>query len=457
METLFARLERLLGPGRVLVGERLEPFARDESDVGPRPPLCGVEVQSADETEALVRLARETKTPLVARGAGTGKAGGALAGHGGIVVSFARMASIREIDPVDMVAVVEPGVVTGVLQAETEARGLFYPPDPNSLESCTLGGNIAHNAGGPRAVKYGVTRDHVLALEVVLGTGERVRTGHRSVKGVAGYDLTALMVGSEGTLGLVTEATLKLLPKPQAVETALATFTGPGGEASALAMVTALFAAGVRPRACEFVDAKAIAALRPRSPHPLPEAMTAFVLVEVDGSDAACAADLETIARVGEAGGAAEVVLARDASEQARLWEMRRRISPSLRAVKPLKMSEDVAVPRSQMLALVEEVRRIGDRFQLETAVYGHAGDGNLHVNLLFDSREDRDRVEAANGAVIRAAIALGGTITGEHGVGLAKRAYLGEEQSAALIAAQRRIKAALDPDGILNPGKIFP
>jgi glycolate oxidase len=457
MSDVFARLTSLVDPGRVRVGDALAPYTRDESDVGARQPWAAVEAIDAAEVEAVVRLCRELKVPVVPRGAGSGKSGGALAERGGVVLSLARMNRIREIDPVDLVAVVEPGVITGELHQAVEAEGLFYPPDPNSLAICTIGGNIAHNAGGPRALKYGVTKDYVLATELVLGTGERVRAGHRSIKGVAGYDLTALMVGSEGTLGIVTEATLQLLPKPTHVETAMATFAGDAGEADALRAVNALFAAGLLPRACEFLDRNAMQAVAPRAPYRFPESVSAALLIEVDGNEDGCQRDLVTIEQVCSRSGASDVFLAQSESQRAQIWETRRLISPSLRAIRPFKISEDIAVPRRQLLPMVEAVRRIGDAHELPTAVYGHAGDGNLHVNLLFESREDTARIDSAIGAVMRAAIGFGGTITGEHGVGLAKKAFLPLEQSSALIAAQRRMKAALDPEGILNPGKIWP
>jgi glycolate oxidase len=367
------------------------------------------------------------------------------------------MKAILEIHPEDLVAVVQPGVITANLQRAVEAQGLFYPPDPNSLDSCSIGGNIAHNAGGPRALKYGVTRDYVLALEVVLPTGDRVRMGHRSIKGVAGYDMTGLMVGSEGTLGVVTEATLQLLPLPPHVETALLLFAGDEAEPNAVRTVSAIFAAGLLPRTCEFLDQSAIRAVAPRAPYRFPEGVGAALVVEVDGTVEGCERDLQTIQAAGERGHAADVLLACDETERRKVWETRRLISPSLRAMRPLKMSEDVAVPRSRLLDMVLEVRRIGARHGLETAAYGHAGDGNLHVNLLFQDRSDAKRVESALSDVMHAAVALGGTLTGEHGVGLAKKRFLGLEQSEALIAAQRSVKTALDPDGIMNPGKIFP
>lgn len=456
-DAVLARLEALLGAARVRVGERAAPYARDESDAGAFAPWAAVEARSSEEIVAIVRLARELRFPVVPRGAGTGKSGGALAERGGVVVSLAGLNRIVEIDPVDLVAVVQPGVITGVFQRAVEAEGLFYPPDPGSLDTCTLGGNVAHNAGGPRALKYGVTKDWVLGLEAVLGTGARVRTGHRSIKGVAGYDLTALLVGSEGTLGIVSEILLQLVPRPPVVETALCLFAGEGGEAQALGAVNGLFAAGLLPRTCEFLDERAMQAVSPRAPFAFPPDVSACLIVEVDGNEGGCAADLVTIERVAVAAGASEVLLAQAEAQRARIWETRRLVSPSLRAVRPYKLSEDVAVPRRQLLAMLREVRAIGDRHRLETAAYGHAGDGNLHVNLLFESREDRVRVDAALADVMRAAVALGGTITGEHGVGISKRGFLRMEQGEALIEAQRQVKAALDPDGILNPGKIFP
>lgn len=457
MSHLISRLERLFNARQLVLGDALEPFSRDESDFGKRVPDAGVYVESAEEVEALVFLARELGVPLVARGAGTGKVGGALAERGGIVVSFERMNAIREIDHNDGVARVEPGVLTKTLQDAVEAQGLFYPPDPSSLATSTLGGNVAHDAGGPRALKYGVTRNWVLGLHAVLGTGERVRTGHRSIKGVAGYDLTALLVGSEGTLGLVTEIMLRLIPKPEAVETALAVFAGAEGETQALRAVGALFARGVLPRACEFLDTSAIRALAGRASFPLPANASSALVVEVDGTPEGCEAELGRVYEACRGAGAHEVVLARHAEERRHIWETRRAVSPALRAIRPLKVSEDVAVPRGRILDMVRAVRDIGARYGLETACYGHAGDGNLHVNLLFESRDDEVRVAQAIGEVMRKAVELGGTITGEHGVGLSKRAFLSLEQSSPLIEAQRRIKRALDPDDILNPGKVFP
>jgi glycolate oxidase len=337
---------------------------------------------------------------------------------------------------------------------EVERHGLFYPPDPNSLDTCTIGGNIAENAGGPRALKYGVTREYVLGLTVVLPTGEVLRTGRRTIKGVAGYDLTALFVGSEGTLGVVTEATLKLLPRPAHVATALVCFAD---VATAARAVSRVLAQGVVPRCLELIDDVSVQAVAKGSPFRLPPGAGAALLVETDGNDAEQVfAEMARVAEAVQGDAAGEVLVAQNEAQRRDIWETRKYLSVSLRQLHPLKLSEDVAVPRSRIPEMVARSREIGARHGLLVATYGHAGDGNLHANVLFDREEERPRVEAAVAEILRAAVDLGGTITGEHGVGLAKRDFLEYEQGAELVAVQRRLKAVFDPLGILNPGKIF-
>jgi glycolate oxidase len=365
------------------------------------------------------------------------------------------MNRILEISPEDLVARVEPGVVTGRLQAEVERHGLFYPPDPNSLETCTIGGNVAENAGGPRALKYGVTREYVLGLTAVLPTGEIVRAGRRSIKGVAGYDLTALLVGSEGTLGIVTEVTLKLLPRPRHVATALVVF---GSVADAARAVTRVLTRGSLPRCLELLDDVSIAAAGRTSPYRFPPGAGAALLVEADGNgEEEVFAEISRIAEAVRAEARGEVILAQNEAQRREIWETRRYLSLNLKALHPMKLSEDVAVPRSRIPEMVERAKAIGRARGLEVATYGHAGDGNLHCNVLFDREEERPAVDAAVAEILRAAVDLGGTITGEHGVGLAKRDFLEYEQGRELVALQRRLKALFDPLGILNPGKIFP
>ena len=451
-------LSALLPGATVLpAGERAFAYSHDESGLAPCEPQAVVLARSVEDVQAVLRFARENRIPVVPRGAGSGKSGGALAGQGGIVLSLEKLDRIVEISREDMVCVVEPGVILETLQAAVEAQGLFYPPDPNSQQWCTLGGNLAHNAGGPRALKYGVTRDWVLGLEAVLPTGELVRCGHRSWKGVAGYDLTQLLVGSEGTLAVITRATLKLIPLPRRVETLLALFPD---EDAAAAAVQRVFAAGLLPRACELFDAVTMRALEPRAPFKFPQGpvpVGGALIVEFDGHGDGVVEELAAAGDECAKAGSLEVIAAQDASQRRKIWETRRMTSVALKELRPHKVSEDVAVPRGKLVELIRAVRAIGSTHGIETACYGHAGDGNLHVNLLFTSLDEHARAAGAVGEVIDAALRLGGTITGEHGVGLAKREYLAREQSPELIALQQRVKAAFDPDGLLNPGKIFP
>jgi glycolate oxidase len=432
----------------------IDPYSHDESGSGEFPPQAAVQARDAKDVQAVLAYSRRKRIPVVPRGAGSGKSGGALADRGGIVLSLEKLDRIVEVSRADMVCVVEPGVILERLQQAVESEGLFYPPDPNSQAMCSIGGNLAHNAGGPRALKYGVTRDYVLGLQAVLPTGELVRTGHRSWKGVAGYDLTQLLVGSEGTLAVIVQATLKLIPLPRSVATLLAFF--PDEDKAALA-VQKIFGAGLLPRACELLDGPTMVAVSPRAPFKFPEGVGGALIVEHDGHGDAVFEELSRSGEMCTEAGAGEVVAAQDEAQRRKIWETRRMISVALTSIRPHKISEDVAVPRGELVRMIGRVREIGARYGLPTACYGHAGDGNLHVNLLFGSAEERAKGHAAVGEVLQAAIDLGGTITGEHGVGLAKRDFLGREQKPEVIALQRRIKQAFDPDDLLNPGKIFP
>jgi glycolate oxidase len=432
-----------------------EQYETDESGCGRYPPQAVVQARHAQDVQAVLSYARPRKLPVVPWGRGSGKSGAALAERGGIVLSLEKMDRILEVSREDMVCVVEPGVILESLQKAVEAQGLFYPPDPNSQAMCSIGGNLAHNAGGPRALKYGVTRDYVLGVEAVLPTGELIKCGHRSWKGVAGYDLTQLLVGSEGTLAVITKAMLKVIPLPRAVSTMLAFF--PDEDAAALG-VQKIFGAGLLPRACELLDGPTMRYVSPKAPFKFPENVGGALIVEHDGNSED--AVMEELARSGEMcteAGAIDVVAAQDEAQRRRIWETRRMISVALMNVRPFKVSEDVAVPRGKLVELIRRVREIGARYDLPTACYGHAGDGNLHVNLLFGSAEERAKSHAAVEEVLQAAIDLGGTITGEHGIGLAKRAFLAKEQSRDVIELQRRLKKAFDPDDLLNPGKILP
>lgn len=411
---------------------------------------------STEEVAAIVRLAAQHRLPLLPRGAGSGFTGGSAPVQGGIVVVLTRMNRIVEIDSDNLVAVVEPGVVTARLQEAVERLGLFYPPDPASREFSTLGGNIAECAGGPRCVKYGVTRDYVLGLTVVTPTGEIIHTGGRTMKNVVGYDLTRLFVGSEGTLGIVTAIILRLLPKPAAKRTMLAIFAHIDGAAEA---VSAIIRAKIIPTTLEFMDAAAIDCVRALPGIDLPEACQALLLIEVDGEAEQLPPQLERMAALIEPLGLLEARVARDAAEAEELWRVRRSLSPILRKLGPDKFNEDIVVPRSRLPEMIRALGALSRRLALPIVNFGHAGDGNIHVNLMVDLREPgmEARVAEALDEIFRTTVALGGSVSGEHGIGLAKQPYIGLELDPPTLAAMRAVKAALDPLGIMNPGKIFP
>jgi len=449
-------LRAALAPERVsLDAEKLEAYGRDESELGTFPAQILVHALSAEEVRQVLAVARRHRLPVVPSTARTGKSGGILALRGGIALSLERMDRILELSVEDSTARVQPGVVLARFQAEVEKHGLFYPPDPNSLDTCMLGGNVAENAGGPRAVKYGVTRDYVLGLEAVLPTGEIVRTGRRTIKGVAGYDVTALLVGSEGTLAVITEITVQLLPRPRHVATALVVFRSVADAARAVSRV---LAAGLLPRCLELIDDVSVQACARTAPYKFPGDAGAALLVETDGNDEEQVfGEIVRVAELVQGDAAGEVIVAQNEAQRRDIWETRKFLSVNLKALHPHKLAEDVAVPRSRIPEMIRLSREIGKRHGFLIATYGHAGDGNLHCNVLYDRPDEKPRVEAAVADILRAAVDLGGTITGEHGVGLAKRDFLEYEQGRDLVALQRRLKAAFDPDGILNPGKIFP
>ncbi len=433
--------------------ERLLDYAKDESDSGQFLPELLCFAESARDVQAVLRLCSEFRVPVTPCAARTGKSGGSLPLRGGLSLSTERMKALKEVSVEDLVAVCEPGLVTADLMKAVEEKGLFYPPDPNSLDMCTLGGNVAENAGGPRALKYGVTRDYVLGLEVVVPTGEILKVGHRTIKGVAGYDLTALFVGSEGTLGVVTEVTLQLLPLPREIVTALVTFDALESAAKA---VSAVLAGGILPRTLELLDEMAIRAVDGKA-FRFPDQTRAAVIVEVDGSSPdPLFEEMARVAEICEPFGVRETLIAQNEAQRRELWAARRQVSTALREIKPLKVSEDIAVPRSKIPAMVEIIHALGRKHDVMVACYGHAGDGNLHANFLYESPGERERVDRAVQEMLEETVALGGTITGEHGVGFAKIGFLPLEQGPELIALQKRLKRLFDPLEILNPGKMF-
>ncbi len=415
-------------------------------------PWAVVRPRSSKEISEILKLANRERFPVVPRGAGTGMSGGSVPVLGGVVLSLERMNRILEIDEKDFIAVAEPGVITGDLQREVESRGLFYPPDPASHAFCTLGGNVAECAGGLRAVKYGVTKDYVLGLEVVLPTGEIINTGARTVKSVAGYDLTKLIVGSEGTLGVVTKIIVKLLPLPESVRTVAAFFND---AQSAAVAASDIMAKGILPRALELVDQSALRAVESYLKEDLSHGAGAMLLVEMDGYVESTAREMERAVEIMTRVGAVRVDRAGSDAERERLWKARRSISPALYAIKPKKVNEDIVVPRSRISDILREIGDIAQRHGLLIVNFGHAGDGNIHTNIMVEEA-DMPKVEAAVKDIFTATLRLGGSITGEHGIGLSKAAYLPMEMGPEAIAAMQRIKKALDPNNILNPGKIF-
>ncbi|MDP9035116.1 MAG: FAD-binding protein [Myxococcota bacterium] len=446
-------LERRLGPSKVLSEPAVcAPYATDDSDVGGLAPDAVVIASSADDVSAALAIAEACDVPVTPRAGGTGRAGGAVPVAGGIVVATHGLARIKEIDRGNLVAVVQPGVVTGEFHAAVEREGLFYAPDPNSSESCMLGGNLGTNAGGPRAFKYGVTRDWVLGLEACLIGGRVLRTGKRTVKGVTGYDVTALLVGSEGTLAVFTEATLRLVPNPPSIGTLLALYSDVRAAAGAVSNVVA---AGIVPRCLELLDEPTLGAVRAAGVS-VDARANSMLLIEVDGEHAEGA-----LMRIGELASASpgciDVVVARSAAERDRLWSARRSLSRATRKLARYKLSEDIVVPRTRIADLLAQTDDIGRLTGVRHLAYGHAGDGNLHVNFLWNDEAERPAVDHAIGLLMRATVSLGGTLTGEHGIGASKAQYLPLEQSAELISIQRDIKRAFDPKGLLNPGKIFP
>ena len=437
---------------------KLEDYGRDESGLGLFPPDCAVLCETREHVALVLRLCLEHRVPVTPRGAGSGRVGGALPIRGGVVLSTERMQRIIELNTDDLVAVVEPGVITKDLQDAAEAVNLFYPPDPASLAYCSLGGNVAANAGGARAFKYGVTRNYVLGLEVALMGGEVLRCGRRTSKGVTGFDLVGGFVGSEGMFGVNTELCLRLLPKPPGVETILAIFADLGAAGTA---VSTLIARGFRPRTLELADRTSLDHVRREVALNIPPAAGAVLLIEIDGDPIGLEESVLRAGQLCEDVGALEVIVAQNSAERRKLWDARRGISPALKHAHRNKIAEDVCVPAGSVAELLRRVDKISAATGIETASFGHAGDGNIHVNLLVDDDladpAVKGNVDDAIGQLFAETIALKGTLSGEHGIGLTKRDYMHLEQSERVLEWQRRWKRMWDPSELLNPGKVLP
>ena len=436
--------------------ESLERYGQDALGIVHPPDVVAVP-GTVQEVAAIARLCNARQVPLVVRGAGTGYTGGAVPTRGGVVLSVERLNRILEIDETNLLAIVEPAVVTGDLQRAVEAVGLFYPPDPASLESSSIGGNVAECAGGPRGFKYGTTRRYVLALEVILPTGEVIKTGSKAVKNVVGYDLTQLLVGSEGTLAIITKITLRLVPKPPVRATLMALFTD---IQAAVDAVTALIRRRVVPATLELIDRESLQAVSAHIGREIAPAGTgAMLIVEADGAQAAVDEEIDRVTASCREVGASRVVLAVNDEERDRLWTARRLISMALRGTGLLKINHDVVVPRGRVPELFAVVDDIREQYGLRVVAFGHAGDGNIHVNLMIDpaDAEQRALAKSAERTLFERVVSLEGSISGEHGIGFAKAPYIGIELASEEIALMKRVKAAFDPHGILNPGKIFP
>jgi glycolate oxidase len=451
---IIRELKQALGKDRVLDSLVDRTTYAYDATWGEELPAVVVLPLTTEEVSATLRIANRERIPVVPRGAASGLSGGAVPVAGGICLSLNRMNKILEISPDELVAVVQPGVVNMDLQDALADYGLFFPPDPASWYMSTLGGNVAENAGGPRCLKYGVTKDYVLGLEVVLADGRIMRTGGRTIKNVAGYDLTSLLIGSEGTLGVVTEITVKLLPKPAARATVMGVFAKIEQACDA---VNRVITSSVLPLTTEIMDGDCIQALQSQQDYGLPLNVDAILLIDVEGWPDALVQETKVVADACRTAGAQETRLARDEKEAETLWAGRRAISAALSNLGD-KLGEDIAVPRSKIPEMVKRIRAIGKKYDLRTPIFGHIGDGNLHPYLICDrtNPEMMDRVRQAAGEIFTAAIDLGGTLTGEHGIGLAKRDYLSKGLDPLAREQMLAIKRLFDPDNILNPGKIF-
>ncbi|HTB81390.1 MAG TPA: FAD-linked oxidase C-terminal domain-containing protein [Opitutaceae bacterium] len=452
---MIAELTALLGPENVLTQkEDLIPYSFDGTATLKQLPRAVVFPRHAQDVSAVLKLARAHRAPVVTRGSGTGLSGGSVPVEGALVLCLVKLDQILELDPRNLTLQAESGVVTQKIYDAADAAGLFYPPDPGSMKISTIGGNVAENAGGLRGLKYGVTRDYVMGLEVVLADGSICELGNKCVKDVAGYSLRDLFIGSEGTLGVITRVRLKLLPKPAARQTLLATYAAMDAAAET---VSAIIAAKIIPCTLEFLDRKTLRCVEDYAHAGLPTDAAALLLIETDGHPAAAADEAAQIEKLCQAHGATSVKRAASAEEAARLTAARRSAFSALARVKPTTILEDATVPRSELAKMIRFIEQTAAKHRLDIATFGHFGDGNLHPTFLTNERDtdEMHRVEAAMKEIFEFALSLGGTITGEHGVGLAKKAFLKQQVGDASYALLKQIKRTLDPDNLLNPGKI--
>lgn len=415
-----------------------------------------VQVLSTEDVQNVVKLADKHIIPIYARGASTSLSGGALPVKGGIVVDFSQWNDEFEIYPDDLIIKTRPGVITGKIHALAEKHNLMYPPDPSSSVVCTIGGNLAENAGGPRGIKYGVTKDYVIGLEVVMADGEVIRTGGQTIKNVTGYDLTKLLIGSEGTLGIITEATLRLIPKPLDTKTAMIIFDD---LYTAGKSISKILTSGVRPSKMEILDHNALNKVEDYAGLDLPRDAAAILLIEVDGNPENLGDELDTIKKALKEIDVENVEIAESKEAEDKLWQVRKLVSPAVVESGYTKISEDATVPLSKIPEMFKKIDEIKTKYDLNIVVFGHAGDGNLHPTINTNMRDENEvrKTEDAVEEIFNYAIELGGTLSGEHGIGVMKKAFIKKEMGEAGVRYQQMIKKALDPKNILNPGKIFP
>lgn len=447
---IIKEIEKILGKENILKEkEELLCYCYDAGEEKDIPELVIIP-ERKEQIREVIKIASKNRIPVIPRGSGTNLSGGSVPVKGGIVIVTCRMDKILEIDEENLTCLVQPGVIVDNLQKEVEKIGLFYPPDPSSLKSCTIGGNVAENSGGPRAFKYGTTKNYVLSLEVILSTGEILNTGNKCIKSVSGYDLTSIFIGSEGTLCFFTEILLRLIPLPSQKKTVLIKYDDLNSAAST---VSSIIKEKVIPSTCELIDRTTLSAVEEYLKLNLKE--EAILLIEVDDD---VENNIKKIKNVALKNRAKEIEIAEDERDAEELWKARRACLPALSRLKPTTLLEDVTVPRNRLVEAVRCIRNIADKFNIKIGIFGHFGDGNLHPTIVYDKR-DKDETEKVKNAVyeiFKMAVELGGTITGEHGIGISKKEFLNLEHTEEKIEIMRKIKKIFDPENIFNPGKIL-
>ena len=452
--SLRSLLQAHLSPGALVTDDRAIAESASDASKLSFPPELLVRANTVEDIQTLLRLANQHHFPVIPRGGGSGLAGACLAEQGGVVLSTLGLSAIRTIDPHNFTMEVEAGVISSRVREAAADHNLFYPPDPAGMDLSTIGGNAATDAGGPACVKYGTTRDYILGLEAVLPNGELINTGVRTRKGVVGYDLTNLLIGCEGTLAIITALTLKLIPRPPATVSALCAFDTMG---DAMRAVARIMAEGHLPSAIEFLDHRCLELVGEMLPFPLPGGKPSLLLIELDGPESQTASELKAVLQLAASEGARETLRAKNEAERQQIWNVRRQVSLRIHDHAALYLSEDVAVPLSAIARLVDALPEYERTFAITIFAFGHAGDGNIHLNITTQNPEHKPRVMEGIRALLALVLSLGGTISGEHGIGMAKREFLAMELAPVSIALQKGIKQLFDPNQILNPGKIFP